>query len=605
MSVEPEDPCAPNRENSRGSADLGAEVLYPSFSAFTGIETNEVDETIIRRKIDRHLIPCFFTLAVCCYLDRSSLAFGSLQLMKDLSFSKTVYGIGAGIFFVGYATFQVPSNVVLARVGAPTWLAVLMGCWGLVDAAQAAIRTPLHFYILRFLLGVAECGAFPGMWYHLHLFYTSEQLGVAYSAVASATALSQVVGGPLAAGILALDGLAGLRGWQLLFIAQGLPTIALAVFIKLYLAESPGEARFLSTAERDCLLKAKAAASGEPPSTSQASGSPHRPSVDWKSAAEVCQNWRVWYLGLVWFLVDASQYGVLFWCPLLLQALLEGDFNGGPSPHQQTDSGWDEIWQDVKLSAMSAFIFVPAAASMILNAFLARAARERRWHSALPVAMGGAFLGSLPLVVRLLGSVAAFFTLMLAASGIWAIHGPFFSWPAVFLKGSEAAAGIALINTLGACGGVLGPFLIGRLADATGGSYALPMATLAVMDILAATLLICFQEPPQSLIYLEPLPAAEEPDAPCPREIILYSVAEGMESPFPEGGGGGNRYSPEVCSNNLTPNAKDSGNGYRSDEEERWPDPTRTGVRDSAPGEGKEEVARLLDPEVSGRSDAS
>lgn len=214
-----------------------------------------VDSRAVMHKVDRHLVPWFFSLGILCYLDRTNLSFAALQLNKDLHLSCATYGLGAGIFFAGYALCQVPSNMALVRLGAPLWLGIIVVAWGLVATLFAFTTGAAMFLTLRFALGVAECGAFPGIWYHLSRFYSESELGPAYAKVATCTALAQVIGAPLAAAILSLDGLAGLRGWQWLFLMEGIPTIAFGIAVRLLLAPCPSKAKFLTPEERSWLQR--------------------------------------------------------------------------------------------------------------------------------------------------------------------------------------------------------------------------------------------------------------------------------------------------------------------------------------------------------------
>lgn len=224
-----------------------------------------VDPVVVDRKLNRHLIPWLFSLGVLCYLDRTNLSFAALELNRDLGLSCSTYGLGAALFFVSYALFQMPSTVACARLGAPVWLAGNIIAWGIVATLFAAANSVPAFLALRFLLGATEAAAFPGMWYHLSLFYPAEPgepgttgLGAAYAKVASCTALAQVLGAPLAAAILSMDGLGGLRGWQWLFLLEGGATVAFGVALRLGLAPSPSKAPMLSHAERAWVVQRQA-----------------------------------------------------------------------------------------------------------------------------------------------------------------------------------------------------------------------------------------------------------------------------------------------------------------------------------------------------------
>lgn len=226
---------------------------------FSSLQVEEGDDPAITakvvRKVDRHLIPWLFFLAVVCYLDRTNLSFAAVQLSRDLGLSCSAYGLGAGLFFIGYFCFQVPSNMILARVGAPIWLSATVIAWGFVAGSFAFLNGTTMFLILRVALGMAECGTFPGIWLHLSKFYTPRELGRAYATVATSTALAQVIGAPLAAGILSMDGALGLRGWQWLFLTEGTSTIVFGILLRAFLVLSPEKAGFLTQEERTWLQR--------------------------------------------------------------------------------------------------------------------------------------------------------------------------------------------------------------------------------------------------------------------------------------------------------------------------------------------------------------
>ncbi|GAB4813303.1 hypothetical protein N2152v2_000349 [Parachlorella kessleri] len=461
----------------------------------------------VMRKVDRHLIPWFFALGIACYLDRTNLSFAALQLNEDLGLTCATYGLGAGIFFAGYALFQVPSNLALVRLGAPLWLGAIIVAWSGIAIAFAFTSGTGMFLLLRFALGVAECGAFPGMWYHLSRFYTESELGPAYSKVASCTVLAQVVGAPLAAGILAMDGAGGLRGWQWLFILEGVPTLALGIALGLCLAPSPAQARCLAPAERLWLQRRLDAAERRSPGKGASAGAAHGGGSSSSSShaaavLRVMTDWRVLYLGVAWLLIAATMYGIIFWSPLLINFMFNEE--GAPAGHaghhsscsaEHSGSGQAPPRHSSAVIALLTLVpFAVAAAGMVVVARMAARANERHYHAGIPILLGAFFLGLVPLLMDYVGAVAAFVSLVLAAAGVWSFHGPFMSWPAVFLHGPEVAAGFALINSLGAVGGFLGPYMLGLLAGGDGG-YEAAMRLLALLLALSGGLILVFPAP--------------------------------------------------------------------------------------------------------------
>src|SRR5262245_30447285 len=217
------------------------------------INVRELAPAPAMQKVSRRLIPYLFVLYVAAYLDRINIGFAQLQMKSALGFSNTVYGLGGGVFFLGYFLFEVPSNLILARVGARAWIARIMITWGLIASAMAIVRTPAEFYGLRFLLGVAEAGFFPGVIYYLSQWVPASARASAISRFMTATVVAGIVGGPLSAALFKLDGMGGLAGWQWIFVAEGIPSIVLGFTTLWFLTDRPAEAKWLSPADREHL----------------------------------------------------------------------------------------------------------------------------------------------------------------------------------------------------------------------------------------------------------------------------------------------------------------------------------------------------------------
>jgi len=434
-------------------------------------------------------------------LDRTNLSFAAVQLSQDLGLSCANYGLGAGLFFLGYFTFQVPSNMILARVGAPMWLSITIIAWGLVAGSFAGLTGIAMFLSLRVALGVAECGTFPGMWLHLSKFYTPRELGPAYSSVATSTAIAQVIGAPLAAAILSLDGQLGLRGWQWLFLIEGGTTLIFGILLRLFLVPSPAKAKFLTPEERNWLQHRQdqqLTAHGDTTLASQAVALRH-----------VLRDWRVWYLSASWFSITMAMYGCIYFIPMIIHNFFQGNSSPAtensssdgvgfatspPPPPRGGCGGGGESHSgpnDAAVALLSMIPFASAAIAMVINAKLAEAANERHRHAGVPICLGAVFLGLTPVMLRVVGPYPAFVCLVLAASFIWSFHGPFMSWPATFLKGAQAAIGFAWINSVGSLGGFLGPFILGLLADASG-SYSLAMMVIAGVLFLGGISILLF-----------------------------------------------------------------------------------------------------------------
>jgi ACS family tartrate transporter-like MFS transporter len=399
-------------------------------------------------KIRRRLIPFMFVLYIVSYLDRINVGFAALQMNDALGFGPAVYGLGAGIFFLSYVAFEVPSNLILARVGARVWIARIMISWGLISAAMMFVRGPASFYTLRFLLGAAEAGFFPGMILYLTYWFPVAERANAMALFITATAVAGVIGGPVSGALLRLDAMGGLAGWQWMFLIEGLPAVLLGFAVLVYLPNGPHEAPWLSADERAWLsqrLEAERAA---------------RPEKHEYTLRQALTNGRVWLLAILYFSLVMGLYGISFWLPQIVQSL----------------SGLDEFLVGV----VSAVPYLVAAVGMVAIGRHSDRAGERTWHVAGPafVAAAGFVLSAFTM-----HPVAALFVLSLTALGIWGALGPFWTLPTAFLSGTAAAGGIALVNSVGNIGGFAGPFLMGFVRDRTG-SFA--GALMALAAILAA-----------------------------------------------------------------------------------------------------------------------
>ena len=406
------------------------------------------------RRVSLTLLPFLFVLYIFNFLDRTNVGIAALQMNRDLGFSASAYGLGAGIFFVGYALFEVPSNLILARIGARRWIARIMISWGLIAAAMMFVRTPLHFYALRLLLGVAEAGFFPGIIYYLSLWFPAPERARATSRFMIAIPLAAAVGNPLGVWLLGLDGLSGLRGWQWLFLVEGLPSVLLGVGVLALLRDGPEDARWLSREQRDWLAARMRRDQDE-------CAAPHG-----LPALRALLHPLVWLVSLVYFLAVTAHYGYTFWAPLLIRDALRAS--------------------DTTAGLVTAAIGCLAAAAMLAAGAHSDRTGERALHAA-----AGTALASLGYVVAALfpSPMWRVTGLALVNVGIGIFLTPFWCLPSTFLRASAAAAGIAFVNSIGNLGGLVGPYLIGRLQDATGSNTAAFLA-LAALALLAGAMCI-------------------------------------------------------------------------------------------------------------------
>jgi D-galactonate transporter len=414
------------------------------------------------QKVSRRLISYLFVLYVAAYLDRVNIGFAQLQLKSALAFSDAMYGLGGGIFFLGYFLFEVPSNLILARVGARVWIARIMISWGLVSAAMALVRTPMEFYVLRFLLGVAEAGFFPGVIYYLSRWFPADARASAISRFMTAAAVSGIVGGPLSAALFKLDGVSGLAGWQWIFIVEGLPSVVLGVMTLWILTERPAEAKWLTARERAQLEARLRAEAAEIASRGQLSL--HRALL----------HPTVWRLSLLSFTLLVALYSISLWLPQIVASSFGRN--------------------NVEVALLSALPYVAAAMAMVSVGAHSDRRRERRWHIAGAALVGAAgFSASAVVQTPVLGLIA----LSIAAIGVFSAIPVFWALPTTFLSGSAAAAGIALINSLGSLGGFVGPFFIGAVRDLTGG-FTGSLLTVAALLVAGALLAISLRRSPTS-----------------------------------------------------------------------------------------------------------
>jgi D-galactonate transporter len=394
-------------------------------------------------KVTWRLIPFLFLCYVVAYLDRVNVGFAKLQMLSDLKFSDTVYGLGAGIFFIGYFLFEVPSNIILHRTGARVWIARIMVTWGIISSAMMFVTTPAMFYVLRFLLGVAEAGFFPGIILYLTYWFPSARRARVVALFMTAIALSGVVGGPLSGWIMqSFSGVNGWAGWQWMFLLEGIPSIVVGVCVFFYLDDSIAQAKWLSNAEKKLLI--------DNISRDEGARTDH-------SLMQVFSNGRVG----IYFCFIMGLYGISFWLPQLIKT-----------------AGVKDVL-DVGLLTMIPYAL--AAAAMVLASRSSDRTGERRFHTA-----GAGFVGGVGLVLSgLFGGdvMLAMAALSLATMGILTSLPLFWTLPTSMLRGAAAAAGIALINSVGNLAGFVSPFLVGSIKDATG-------STTAGLYVLAASLFV-------------------------------------------------------------------------------------------------------------------
>ncbi|MGB0057387.1 MAG: MFS transporter [Methyloceanibacter sp.] len=384
------------------------------------------------RKASRRLIPFLVLCYAVNFLDRVNVGFAGLAMNDDLGFTPDVFGFGAGIFFVGYILFEIPSNLALARFGARIWIARIMISWGLVATAMGFVAGETSFYVLRFALGVAEAGFFPGIILYLTYWFPREERARIVSLFMTAVPLATVIGGPVSGVLLGLHGVAGLAGWRWLFIIEGIPAVLLGIFALRFLTDRPKDADWLSPEERRALER-RLDTEAEETRTHGYAG-----------IGQALTRPRVIELGMLYFCLVVGLYGIGFWMPQVLQTF-------GLS--------------NLSIGFLTAIPYSIAAVGMVIAGRHSDRTGERILHVALPLFLSGAaFAWSAHAGPLLLVMLA----LSLATLGIYASIGAFWSLPTSILTGSGAAAGLALTNSIGNCGGFAGPVVVGQLRGAAG-----------------------------------------------------------------------------------------------------------------------------------------
>ncbi len=410
-----------------------------------------IDEQALYRRLRWRLVPYLLLLYVIAWFDRVNIGFAALQMNADLGFSAAVYGLGAGIFFAGYALFEVPSNLILARVGARRWIGRIMITWGIISVLMMFVQGKWSFYALRFALGVAEAGFLPGILYYLTQWFPKAERARAVSWFMIGIPLSTVFGGPIAGLLLGMDGLHGLQGWQWLFLLEGLPAVIFGVVTWLWLPDTPRDVRWLAPAEQEHVM---ARVDAERRATEGRHGAAG-------SLRFALLHPTVWLLAFVLFACQCGSYGLTLWIPQIVK---------GMSGHG-----------DLMVGFVSAIPYIGATFAMLWIGASSDRSGERFLHVAVPSFIGAAgFAASAFLQSPVPGMVA----LTIAAMGDLCTRGPFWALPSRFLSGSALAAGIALINTMGSLGGFVGPTMVGFVREKTGG-FAGGLLFLAGLLVLA------------------------------------------------------------------------------------------------------------------------
>jgi ACS family tartrate transporter-like MFS transporter len=419
-------------------------------SSNAGVQSEVVEAAVIRRVTTR-LVPFLMACYFVAFLDRVNVGFAALQMNKDLGFSSTVYGWGAGIFFLAYFVFEVPSNLLMERVGARLWIARIMISWGLVSATMTLVHGAGSFYLVRLLLGAAEAGFFPGVILYLTYWFPREHRARIVGLFMLAIPVSNFLGSPVSAALLGVDGVLGLRGWQWLFLLEAVPAVVLGVATLFLLPDGPAKAKWLPEAERTWLSARLA--------EEATSDARHTRMPVWT----VVRHPRVLLLALAYAGSTATNYGLTYFQPLMIKSFGLTNMQTG---------------------LLNAIPFALGAVAMVLWGRRSDRKAERVWHTSLPLALSAVGLLACVVFTSLTPTILA---LCVTLIGCYALKGPFWALATEWLPASSAAAAIAQINALGNLAGFVGPFMLGWIKDLTG-SYALgllPMVALAAIASVA------------------------------------------------------------------------------------------------------------------------
>ncbi|HEY1997137.1 MFS transporter [Paraburkholderia sp.] len=428
-------------------------------------------ERRVSRKLMLRIIPFVMLLYFVSFLDRVNVGFAALSMNKAIGLSPTAFGFGGGLFFIGYFLCEVPSNLILHKVGARRWIARVMVTWGLVSFASAFVVGPNSFYALRFLLGVAEAGFFPGIILYLSLWFPARQRAVAAAWFMAAAPISTAIGSPLSGAIMQLPPIAGFADWQMLYILEAVPAIILGFFVLKYLTDSPAKAQWLQAEEREWLIaKMKMEAEARQLHSGHTEG-----------ALSALRDPRVLALALIYFGTSAALYTLGLWAPLMIHQYGFGSFETG---------------------LLAGIPSILAVIAMIVWARHSDRTEERTWHVVIPCVV--ACLGFI-----LAGSATTALMIILALVvvniGISAAKAPLWAMPSMFLSGAGAAAGIAMINSVGNLGGFVGPFAIGWFKNETGGYAAGLYVVGATLAVSAVVTLLLARQSKQT-----PIPVSEQ-----------------------------------------------------------------------------------------------
>lgn len=430
------------------------------------METSVEKRTI--RKVTRRIIPFVFILYIISYLDRANIGYAALEMNEALGLTSQVFGLATGIFFIGYFLFEVPSNILMEKFGARVWIARILITWGIISMATGFAHEASHLYIIRFLLGVAEAGFFPGIVLYLTYWFRAKDHAKTIAMLMSAIPVSYIIGAPLSTWIMDNIHWFNIEGWRWMFLLEGAPALIFGIVTLFYLTDKPEDAKWLTDEEKNWLT-----AELEKERVKEADGK--KGVAKHSGHIEALRDAKVWYFAVIYFVYIAGTLGVSYWMPQIID-------------------GMSDTLSNTQIGLIATIPYIVATVAM--NWWSARSDRKgERWlHAALPLLLGAiTLIGAGVTLQPVLGML--FITLSL--TGMYCYKGPFWALPTTMLNPAKAAVGIAVVNSIGNLGGFIGPYAVGALKDWTGGTSA-GLYFLSGLLVLAFFMLLVKREKPRA-----------------------------------------------------------------------------------------------------------